>query len=449
MAETGRVIWRLFNQVRNYPWGSHHAIAELLGQDVPSAEPQAELWMGGHAQGSSSVEIEGRQLLLRDVLQQDPSTLLGLSEGAGRPQDVELPFLFKVLAAGAPLSVQAHPNRQQAIVGFEREEAAGLDRLAGNRNYRDRNAKPEILLALTPFALIRGFREPDEILRSLVEVGLDPELAPLRALAIAGSTRPLRAFFEAFMALDDGTLEAIEAKVLGNLDRKRAEHRWVGRLAEHYPGDRGILAPLWLHFVELQPGQAIFTPPCILHAYLEGVGMELMSSSDNVLRGGLTSKHVDVAELLEVVRFEPQPPEITGGRPSRTTGIVAAGTVSADPVSADPVAADPVAPRPSVETCFDVPTNAFSLSRLDLNGDRQLELVVEAAEILLCGEGSAELWSRGTRHPVKRGDAFFVAARAQSYRLQGHGVIFRARGPLVSRQSTTQSEVGRDANSST
>lgn len=393
MAERRAAIRRLINPVRHYAWGSHSAIAELLGQPVPSAEPQAELWMGSHGQGSSEIELDGRRLSLRQWLRQEPETLLGRHGGS---QDDELHFLLKVLAAQQPLSVQAHPDAAQAAAGFAREQAAGVPVEAAQRNYRDPHAKPEILVALTPFALIRGFRAPGEISRALQEVGIEAT-SPLR-LSLGGDDAPLalRTFFETCMALDPAALGRLQRQVLEHLDAARGEHRWVERLCRHHGLDRGFLAPLWLHYLELAPGEAIFTPPGILHAYLEGVGIELMGSSDNVLRGGLTVKHVDIPELLAVVQFAPQPPEVL--RP---------------------------VPGPAGEHCFEAPTDVFRLSRLQPAGS--LALTVDGPEILLCTEGSGKLSCDGEQLTVGRGEAVFVAASAGNYTLQGQGVFYRAR----------------------
>lgn len=402
MVEPWRPVRRLSNPIREYAWGSRLAIAELLGHPAPSERPQAELWMGTHPQGSSRVEDAADGLTLRELVRQHPESYLGRSGG-----EPGLSFLLKVLAAGEPLSVQAHPDAGQAAQGFAQENARGIDLSAPHRNYRDANAKPEILLALTPFALIRGFRPPTEIQRLLRGVGLDPASPLLRSLDIhpasEGDSRDvLRDFFEGLMALPQDEMDRLLATVFKHLedsvDRPDViEHRWMRRLAQKYPGDRGLLAPLWLHTVELQPGQAVFTPPRILHAYLHGVGIELMGNSDNVLRGGLTPKHVDVPELLQVVDFVPQPPEILHGE------------------GAGPV-----------ERRYETASQAFRLSRLDL-AETPFDAAVDGPEILLCTEGEALLQCGELRESLGRGQTLFIAAGAHGYQLQGQGTVFRAR----------------------
>lgn len=402
MADSWRPVRRLSNPIREYAWGSHRAIAELLGHPVPSERPQAELWMGTHAQGSSRLEDGADGMTLRELVQQAPQRHLGRADG-----EDGLSFLLKVLAAGEPLSVQAHPDARQAAEGFARENAVGIDRSAPHRNYRDANAKPEIILALTPFVLIRGFRPPAEIYRLLRQIGLEASSPLLACLAIDSDQSPgdaLRRFFERLMALPrdhvDRLLTQVDAFLAAPVEdggELALEWRWMRRLAESYPGDRGVLAPLWLHTVELQPGEAMFTPPRILHAYLHGVGIELMGNSDNVLRGGLTPKHVDVPELMRVVDFAPQSPEILHGKEAG-----------------------------AVERIYETSSEAFRLSRLDLAG-RPFDAAVEGPEILLCTEGQAELQCGALREPLSRGQTLFVAAGAGRYQVEGQGTVFRAR----------------------
>ena len=284
-------------QVRSYAWGSRTAIAELLGQATPAAEPQAELWMGTHPGAPSEVRVGDRWR--------------PLSEVAG-----ELPFLFKMLAAERPLSIQTHPDARQARAGFEREEAAGIGRDASIRNYRDANPKPEILFALTPFHVLRGFRPPVEVADFLQALDLTDLPGASQLLGAATAEATLEAFLRAWLETPTATASPWLDRLVGAARRPPSETspelalacHWVLRLAEHYPGDRGLLAPLFLEVATLEPGEALFTGPRVFHAYLEGCGLELMVSSDNVLRGGLTQKHVDVPELLSVLQFTPEAP---------------------------------------------------------------------------------------------------------------------------------------------
>ncbi|MEO1369939.1 MAG: mannose-6-phosphate isomerase, class I, partial [Acidobacteriota bacterium] len=246
-------VLKLDNLIQSYAWGSHTAIAALLGEP-PSPEPQAELWMGAHPKAPSRVELDGETVSLDEAIARDPQGMLG--DAVARAYGPRLPFLLKVLAAGRPLSIQAHPDLEQAAAGFAREEAAGLGRDARERNYRDRNHKPEILYALTPFTALRGFLPIDEVRRRLDVAGLGPFVpGPADTLG----AREVLAFF---LHLEGDALAAAHRTVLARrhrLDGPSAE--WIGRLEAHYPGDRGVLAPLFLRLVTLEPGEALFTGP--------------------------------------------------------------------------------------------------------------------------------------------------------------------------------------------
>ncbi len=307
-------ICRLRPTIVSYPWGSRTGIAAFLGRR-PAEEPEAELWMGAHPKAPSEVEVDGRWTSLAALVEAAPQDVLGRRvadrHGSG------LPFLFKVLAAGRALSIQAHPDRRQAAAGCRREDRLGIPRDAPRRNYRDASHKPEILYALTPFSALRGFRPAAEAFELMAQAGVAEALPEACAALRAGD---LKGFFTAYMALDQGRVAAVLAAALETIAAAATDDGAFARvleLARQFPGDRGVLAPLYLHLLELEPGQALFTGPGVLHAYLEGVGLELMASSDNVVRGGLTDKHVDVAELLAILRFETQPPpslELDGRR---------------------------------------------------------------------------------------------------------------------------------------
>ena len=285
-------ISRLRNPIQTYAWGSRTGIADFLGRP-PADEPQAELWMGAHPQAPSEVEIDGRWRSLAEVVDAHPREVLG--DAVVARHGPALPFLFKVLAASRALSIQAHPDRVQAVAGCRREDDLSLSRRAPERNYRDPNHKPEVILAVTPFVVLRGFREPADILEQMQHLDL-PELLPEACRALGAGD--LEGFFSDYMRLAPARLDAVLARALTGIDATGDGEvdRWIAKLDRQLPGDRGILAPLFLHLEELTPGEAIFTGPGVLHAYLEGVGIELMANSDNVVRGGLTCKHVDVDE---------------------------------------------------------------------------------------------------------------------------------------------------------
>jgi mannose-6-phosphate isomerase len=273
------------NTPRDYAWGSTTAIAELLGR-TPSGGPEAELWLGAHP--GSPAQIVGEERTLLDVV------------------DERLPFLLKVLAAAAPLSLQAHPTPAQAAEGFARENAAGVPLDAPTRNYKDSFHKPELIYALSdPFRALSGFRPVEETRAVLSPVAGDPRIAPL--LDRLTDDDSLRDAFAWLIGRGDGVDDLVDAVVEASATADGPSWQTVRTLADHYPGDPGIAISLLLHTVELHPGEVLYLPAGNIHAYLEGLGIELMASSDNVLRGGLTPKHVDVPELLSVLDFRPLP----------------------------------------------------------------------------------------------------------------------------------------------
>src|SRR5918997_3645369 len=295
-------MWQMTNAVRHYPWGSRTVIPELLGEPVPADRPYAELWMGGHPDQPS---VLSTGLALDKAIAERPAELLGpvVAERFG----ARLPFLMKVLAAVLPLSLQAHPTNEQAQAGFAAEEAAGVPRDDATRTFKDPFHKPELLLALTTFEALCGFRPVEESLHCLAKLQV-PELKPtIAALARGG----LRAAIPQLLALTPELRESLVRAVADAAARFVAAHdpefintyRWAASLAATYPGDPGVVISLMCNHLKLAHGEAVFLPAGNLHAYLSGAGVEVMASSDNVLRGGLTVKHVDLAALIEVLDF--------------------------------------------------------------------------------------------------------------------------------------------------
>lgn len=277
------------NEPRDYAWGSSRLLSEYLGR-VPSGAPEAELWMGGHP-GCPSRVTGGAHAGL---------DLPAAIEAMGGRQPA---MLLKVLAAAEPLSLQAHPDAARARAGFEREEAEGIPRDAPHRSYRDPFPKPELIVAVTPFEALSGFRpqaQAERVFDALAAV--DARIAPVAQRLRAG---------DALAWLLSGAPEVAAAVAAATRSRAEiaaelpAEADTIARLSATHPGDPGILVALLLNRLSLAPGEALYLPAGNLHAYLEGLGIELMGPSDNVLRCGLTAKHVDVAELLAVVDVEP------------------------------------------------------------------------------------------------------------------------------------------------
>ncbi len=291
-------------------------IPELTGQENTELIPWAELWMGVNP-GAPSICIDdekNRKISLPDLIKEDAGFYLGdeTVKAFGT-----LPFLYKVLSADKPLSIQAHPNLEQAKEGFERENKAGIDIKAPNRNYKDPNHKPEIICALSPFTAMCGFREPAEIEKLLPIVDCRALDAPLAALKDASPEGGLKGFLGALFAMNAEDRKMVTDTILEqgrDFSIKHKEYETEFNLcvqfAQIHPDDPSVIAPLYLNVIELKPGEAIFLSAGILHAYVHGLSMELMANSDNVLRGGLTSKYIDVDELERILIFKPFMPEI-------------------------------------------------------------------------------------------------------------------------------------------
>lgn len=296
----------LDNPVQNYAWGSGSAIAELLGRPSPDGRPEAELWIGAHPQAPSRLALPGGPHTLDALIRSAPEAMLGSQ--AARRWGGELPLLMKMIAAAEPLSIQCHPNREQAMAGFARENARGLPLGSPRRNYRDANPKPELVVALTRLVGLKGFRPLEEIARGLRSLEI-PELR--NALASFDEAEGLQRLFAWLWTRPAEERVPLVDRAVAAAARQRDQvptFAWMERLQAKYPGDIGVLAPLLLNLFELAPEDGLFLAAGELHSYLEGTAMEVMASSDNVLRGGLTSKHVDVPELLAVGASAPRPP---------------------------------------------------------------------------------------------------------------------------------------------
>ncbi|HWD01290.1 MAG TPA: mannose-6-phosphate isomerase, class I [Amycolatopsis sp.] len=299
----------LRNAVRPYAWGSRTVIPELQGRPVPAPHPEAELWMGAHPGDPSHVLApDGTERSLLDVVDADPVGQLG--ERCAQRWGGRLPFLLKILAAEEPLSMQAHPSATQAAEGHEREERLGIPRDAPNRNYPDPTAKPELVCALTEFHALAGFRDPHrtmKLLKAIETPGLGKYTGLLEAQLDPDG---LRALFTTWITLPQAVLDELLPEVLDACVHHVADHgeftvecRTILELGEAHPRDAGVLAALLLNRLTLRAGEAIYLPAGNLHLYLSGTAVEILANSDNILRCGLTPKHVDVPELLRVVDF--------------------------------------------------------------------------------------------------------------------------------------------------
>jgi mannose-6-phosphate isomerase len=390
----------LDNPVQNYAWGSHTGIADLLGRPAPGYKPEAELWIGAHPRAPSRVALAGGSTTLDALVRSDPEAMLG--PGTARRWAGELPLLMKIIAAAEPLSIQCHPNAAQALAGFARENEQGLPLDSPLRNYGDPHHKPEVVAALTRFVGMKGFRPVDEIARGLGDLHLPELAAPVAQLGDPEGLRRLLAWLWSQPAEERAPL--VERAVVAATRRRDEDPAldWMVRLQAKYPGDVGVFAPLLLNLVVLEAEDALFLPAGELHAYLEGTAIEVMSSSDNVLRGGLTPKHVDVPELLAVGVFEPSAPSVLR----------------------------PVAVSPS-ERVYPTPAEEFELSLLRIAPDAPFISSSEHGPELLLGlQGSATIAADGAAWPLGKGRSVFIPAAVRSYRIEGEARISRARVPI-------------------
>jgi mannose-6-phosphate isomerase len=420
MAEAG--VLTLHGVVQHYDWGGHNFIPDLLGIENATRRPFAELWIGAHAKAPSLVELEGEQEPLDELIAEQPEAILG--PVANQHFGGRLPYLLKILDVHKMLSIQAHPTLVQAKEGFARENAAGIGLEASSRNYKDDNHKPEIGVALTEFWMLHGFRPLEQIAETLSNT---PELSALMAdftqrLAAAGHDHQarrslLRELYSNVMTVPQEQVDLLLNGLLSRLrekpptDKNSADY-WALRAAENFPlpgghRDRGIFSIYLLNLVHLLPGQGTFQPAGVLHAYLEGVNVELMANSDNVLRGGLTSKHIDVAELLKILTFE-------GGTPEVFDGI----QVSAQ------------------ERVYRTPAEEFELSRIALAPHgRYTGEATYGPKALLVLQGAATLTSGGHSTSLTRGSIAFAPSGTQ-FVMQTQAedlVVFQAGLPLRAR----------------
>ena len=378
--------------VKDYDWGSVTAIPELLGWRV-TGEPVAELWFGAHPSGSAV--LRGSNIPLDKHIEVDPTAALGAAVAA---EFGSLPFLLKVLAAGAPLSLQTHPSTAQALSGYEREESQGIDRDGENRCFRDRRHKPELICALTEFSALCGFREPQESLELLATIPTEA-LEPLRTkLTAEPSPSGVRGLLEWLLLQSREATAHLVESVVAACQRESsmpftAEREMVVELGRQYRQDPAVVIALLLNLVTLQPGESIFFGPGNLHAYLRGTGVELMANSDNVVRAGLTTKHVDVVTLLDIVETTPITVDVQ--RPMPVGGVVR----------------------------YRTPVPEFSLQRIDLNGEVQID---PGPAILLCTSGRAHLGCPAGGLELVRGTAAWMPACDGSAQLTGTATMFRA-----------------------
>jgi mannose-6-phosphate isomerase len=398
------MMYRLNNPLRHYDWGSHTAIPQLLG--LNTNKPVAEMWMGAHPSAPSRVLHQDGDVALDAFIARDPIAMLG-REVAARFAN-RLPFLYKLLAADKSLSLQAHPNAEQAQAGFARENSMGIPIDACHRNYRDSSHKPELICALSDFWGLNGFRPFDDmmaLLNSLYLPSIADELAMLQA---APNQNILQQVFGRLLDLrrNESHCHALVQYLLAASAKRRHERpefKWILRINQDYPDDPGILCVLLLNLVHLRPGQAMYSEAGNLHAYLHGFGVELMANSDNVLRGGLTVKHVAPDELLQTLTFA-----------CHKVAIIEPEAVS------------------ETEDHYPTPNHEFELRRLRLApGKCWQSKARHSLDILICVEGEVTLALQDQHMILKSGQSAMLPAIAADYRLTGEGIVFKAGVPAA------------------
>ncbi len=391
------MIYTLNNPVKNFPWGSRTAIRDYFGIDNSNLEHQAEIWMGAHPSASSSISQAGVDISLYDVIASNPDYWLGKET---KENFSSLPFLMKVLAAEEPLSIQVHPSKKAAELGFAKENEQGIPLDAANRNYKDANHKPELVYALTPYLAMNGFREFREIVTNFDAIDL-PVLEDLfQPFKQDPNPRTLAEFFTAILALEGELKAQAISQLLNSLKMIDKDHfayqasLLISRFSHLYPEDVGLFAPLFLNVIELQPGEAMFLYAETPHAYIHGLGVEVMANSDNVLRAGLTPKYIDVSELIANTNFKSTPLSELKLLPLNNNGRME----------------------------FPIPVKDFKFEVIKNDTGR---IKVNSPEILLCIDGMIEVVCNKKKETLNCGGALFISGSTDEYEVKCNGTLAR------------------------
>jgi len=396
-------FFKLKGVVQHYAWGGTNFIPALVGVANEANKPCAEYWMGAHASAPATLQLNGETIGLDQLITQYPAEVLtsGVFERFG-----ELPYLFKVLDVREMLSIQVHPTKEEAEKGFDRENEAGIPINAPHRNYKDRNHKPEVMIALGEFWLLHGFKSKAALEKTLEEIAEFNVFLPLF------KKEGIKSLYQLVMEMDQTSVNAI----LSSLVKKEIRRKQNGEITKQHPGwwaakaceaagamegnmDRGIFSIYFFNIVEVKPGEAVFQKAGVPHAYLEGQNIELMANSDNVLRGGLTPKHVDVPELMKHTLFEEVTPEIMAGNPAREG-----------------------------EKIYPCPVPDFGISKIELGPGGSYVATANSTEIIIITEGGA-LINNGM--VLKKGEVVAMLPGVE-YQIQasGNAVLFKAFVPV-------------------
>ncbi len=396
----------LQNPIQEYAWGSTTALAEFLGRPSHIQKPMAELWMGAHPNSPSNVIMNGQSESLVNIINENPCETLGATVASQFSST--LPYLFKVLAADQPLSIQAHPTIEQAKIGFKRENEANIPITAPTRNYKDENHKPEIICALSTFWALNGFRPIGDIIETIKSIK-SPLLNVFgKSLIEQPNPQGLKCFVKKIFDLDSMNRITMIKEIL-NYAQFHVNHdplfEWMITFNNLYPDDVGILTALLLNMVCLEPGDAMFLRPGQLHAYLKGFGVELMANSDNVIRGGLTPKHIDIEELLTILNFDEVPVNIIR------------------PVSIS-----------ECERIYKTSAEEFQLSVISISRDKPyLSDESRSVEIIICTQGFADFYdlSDDSMLQLTQGDSVIIPACLTQYKIEGNANLYKSSVPLI------------------
>ena len=400
-------VHKLQGTVQHYSWGGASFLPKLLSIENPNHKPFAEYWLGIHAGGPTSIEVNQQAVLLSDAIATDPKAALSepvFNHFGG------LPYLFKILDVKDMLSIQVHPTKEYAKVAFEKEEAAGIALNAPNRNYKDTNHKPEIMLAMSEFWLLHGFKSEAKILETLENIAEFQVLVPLY------KSEGLKGLYQFLMEMEQAQVDSLLSPVVKRALRNKQEGKvdrsapdwWVAKLYENAAGilpiDKGVFSIYLFNIVCVMPGQGIFQDAGVPHAYLEGQNVELMANSDNVLRGGLTPKHIDVEELIHNIKFESIEPVIIEGT------------------------------KPCMgESVYPAPVQDFGIASITLDGSNSYSYEAESLDMFLVVEGGCVV---NNQLSVKTGEAFVVfPGNKLNIHASGKTLIYRAFVPSLAAYS--------------
>ena len=400
-------VHKLQGTVQHYSWGGTTFLPKLLSIENPNHKPFAEYWLGIHAGGPASIEVNQQSVLLSDAIATDPKA--ALSDPVFNHFGA-LPYLFKVLDVKDMLSIQVHPTKEYAKVAFEKEEATGTALNAPSRNYKDTNHKPEIMLAMSEFWLLHGFKSEAKILETLENIAEFQVLIPLY------KTEGLKGLYQFLMEMEQAQVDSLLITVVKRALRNKQDGKvnrtapdwWVAKLYENAAGilpiDKGVFSIYLFNIVCVMPGQGIFQDAGVPHAYLEGQNVELMANSDNVLRGGLTPKHIDVEELIYNIKFESIVPAIIEGT------------------------------KPCMgESVYPAPVQDFGIASITLDGSNGYTHEAESLDMFLVVEGGCVVNNQMT---IKTGEAFVVfPGNKLNIHASGKTLIYRAFVPSLAAYS--------------